>query len=266
MSFAPASKFLFVGDIVGRPGRELLKEKLRSWREKFCIEVVVANAENAAGGRGLTVAIAHDLRSYGIDLITLGNHVWDQKGFDREIDSLDFVCRPANLPSMAPGRTHLILTAPNGWKLGVFTVIGDHNMDVATGMSALMCIEAKVTELRPQVDALIVEIHAELAGEKSAYGWALDGRVTVVLGTHTHTQTADARVLPKGTAYVTDVGMTGPYNSVLGMNPAMVIAKAQDGLPRRMEVASGPSHMCACLVEFDRTTGLAKSIQALQLQ
>ena len=139
-------------------------------------------------------------------------------------------------------------------------------MDMDLGMSALMAIEAKMAEIRAQVDALIVEIHAELAGEKSAYGWALDGKATLVVGTHTHTQTADARVLPGGTAYITDVGMTGPYNSVLGMDPALVVAKAKDGLPRRMEVASGPSQMCACLVEFSPATGIATSLRSLQLR
>ena len=249
-------RVLFLGDIVGRPGREAVVTLAASLRESHRIDLIVANGENAAGGAGITGRIARELHAAGVDGLTLGDHTWDQRGFESEIAALEHLCRPANLPEAQPGRTHLILKAGSGFRLGVFTVLGRTFMGPPVACP-FATADALITRLKPECDALLVEIHAEATSEKIALGRHLDGRASIVVGTHTHVPTADASLLPKGTAYITDVGMSGPYDSVLGREVAPVISKFLDGLPRRFEVATGDVRLSGLLVELSPETGMA---------
>ena len=229
-------KLLFVGDIVGRPGRDIIIERMQRLRADAGIDFVIANGENAAAGSGITTAIARSLLEAGVDAITLGDHVWDQRGWEQDITQIERVCRPANLPASNPGWDHLIIES-RGFRVAVFTVLGRHFMGLRADCPFL-CADRMIEKLRAQADAIIVEIHAEATSEKQALGWYLDGRVTAVLGTHTHVPTADACILPKGTAFMCDVGMTGPYQSVIGREIDAVVNKFVDGMPRRFEIAS----------------------------
>jgi len=253
-------RILFLGDVVGRPGRAILQQRLREIRQTKHVDQVVANGENAAAGAGITGKLAREILDAGVDAITLGDHVWDQRGFAEEIGSMERVCRPANLDSSCPGRSHLIVEG-GGIRLGVFTVLGREFMKVKAGCP-FRAAEKLAGELRPKVDALLVEIHAETTSEKIAMGWMMDGIATAVLGTHTHTPTADARILPRGTAYVTDVGMTGPYRSVLGREVEPVLQRFIDGMPRKFTVAQEDVWMRGVLVDFD-ARGCATSIELL---
>ncbi len=256
-------KVLFIGDIVGRPGRTFLAERLSSIRRKHGIDIVVANAENAAGGAGLNGRIAAELASIGVDAITLGDHAWDQKSFPSEIVSHDYVCRPANMAAACPGQTSLVVEK-GGFRLGVFTVMGRTFMN--PNQCPFLAADRLVDELKAETDAVLVEIHAEATSEKIALGWYLDGRVAAVIGTHTHVPTADAAVLPKGTAYLTDAGMTGPYRSVLGREVKPVLERFLDGMPRRFEVASGDVRISAALIEIDENRGLAEKVELLTVR
>ncbi len=253
-------RILFLGDIVGRPGRRILTQRLKEIRQTQRIDVVIANAENAAAGAGLNGRLAREILDSGVDGITLGDHVWDQRGFSDEIGDLARVCRPANLDDSCPGRTHLILGG-GGIKVGVFTVLGREFMKVKAGCPFRMA-EKMVEELREKVDFLVVEIHAETTSEKIAMGWMLEGRATLVVGTHTHTPTADARVLPGGTAYLTDAGMTGPYRSVLGREVEPVLGRFLDGMPRKFAVAQEDIWMRGVVVDAD-DSGKATGIELL---
>jgi metallophosphoesterase (TIGR00282 family) len=257
-------KLLFVGDIVGRPGRAIVAERMPRLRRELGLNFVIANAENAAAGAGITGALAKSLLDCEIDAITLGDHVWDQRGWENEISQIERVCRPANLPAACPGWDHLIVQA-NGFRLAVFTVLGRQFMGIKAECPFL-CADRMVERLRPQADAIVVEVHAEATSEKQALGWHLDGRVTAVFGTHTHVPTADAAVLPKGTAFVCDVGMTGPYASVLGREVAPVIARFLDGMPRRFEVAEGDVRLSGALVEISPAMARAEKIELITVR
>jgi hypothetical protein len=254
-------KLLFVGDIVGRPGREVAAAQLPRLRTDLGLDFVVANAENAAAGAGITGPIAESLLGHGIDGLTLGDHVWDQRGWEAEIGKYDRVCRPANLPAACPGRDHLILEA-RGVRLAVFTLLGRQYLTLKAECPFL-CADRMLESLRGRAEAIFVEIHAEATSEKQAIGWHLDGRVAAVVGTHTHVPTADAVVLPKGTAFLCDAGMTGPYRGVLGREAAPVIARFLDGMPRRFEVATEDVRLSGALVEFDPSRGSAEKIELL---
>jgi metallophosphoesterase (TIGR00282 family) len=247
-------KLLFIGDIVGRPGRDIVVAKVAELRERHALDFVVANGENAAAGAGITSAIARTLLQSGVDAITLGDHVWDQKGWEAEIGHLDRVCRPANLPAANPGRDHLILEK-NGFRLAVATVLGRTFMGLK-GECPFLCAEAlhARTVGAGLADALFLEVHAEATSEKQALGWHMDGRAMAVLGTHTHVPTADEGVLPAGTAFMCDVGMTGPYASVLGREVKPVLERFLDGMPRRFEIAEGDVRLNGALVEYDPAT------------
>lgn len=254
-------KLLFIGDIVGRPGRELVLDRLPRLRTEHAVDFVIANAENAAAGAGITGGIARSLLAGGVDAVTLGDHVWDQRGWENEIGQMERVCRPANLPRSCPGWDYLVIEA-RGFRLAVFTVLGRQYL----GMKAecpFLCADRMLEQLRAQADAIIVEVHAEATSEKQALGWYLDGRVTAVIGTHTHVPTADAQVLPKGTGFICDVGMTGPYASVLGRQTEPVIAKFLDGMPRRFEVASGDVRLSGALVEIAPGSAQTTKIELL---
>ena len=256
-------KVLFLGDIVGRPGRTFVIERIASLKTELGADFVIANGENAAGGSGITRKIADDLIEAGIDAVTLGDHVWDQKNFEDEIDALNFVCRPANLPEQNPGRTHLIVER-NGFRLGIFTVLGRNYLALKSDCP-FQTADAMLDTLKSDCDAVFVEAHMEATSEKIALGWHLDGRVAALIGTHTHVPTADGRVLPKGTAYLTDAGMCGPYASVLGREIDPVVASFIDGRKRRFEVAKSDVRICGCLVEIDSTNGLATRIERIEV-
>jgi metallophosphoesterase (TIGR00282 family) len=256
-------KILFLGDIVGRPGRRFVVDRLPSLREEMAADFVIANAENAAGGAGITQKIAHELLGAGIDAITLGDHVWDQKNFENEIEQLEAVCRPANLPVQNPGRTHLVLQKA-GFRLGVFTVLGRNYLAMKSSCPFQMADE-KLRELAGECDACFVEAHMEATSEKVALGWYLDGRAAAVVGTHTHIPTADARILRGGTAYMTDAGMCGPYDSVIGRDVDSVVATFLDGMKRRFPVASEGVRLSGCIIEVDPATGLSRHIERFEL-
>ena len=255
-------KLLFIGDIVGKPGREIVGAVVPQLRAGRGLYFVVANGENAAAGAGITGAICSSLLGAGVDAITLGDHVWDQKGFEHEITGLDRVCRPANLPAACPGRDHLIVEK-NGFRLLVFTVLGRSFMG-AKAECPFLCADALLQKLAGRFDGALVEIHAEATSEKQALGWHLAGRATAVLGTHTHVATADASVLRSQTAFMCDVGMTGPHESVLGRDIEPVVGRFLDGMPRRFEVATGDVRLSAALVEF-ASSGRAEKIEWLSL-
>ncbi len=257
-------KLLFIGDIVGRPGREFVRDRLPRLRSEHGLDFVIANGENAAAGAGITGTIAKSILESGVDAITLGDHVWDQRGWEIDITQLERVCRPANLPPNCPGWDHLIIET-RGFRLAVFTVLGRQYL----GMKAdcpFRCADRMVEQLKAQADAIVVEIHAEATSEKQALGWYLDGRVTAVIGTHTHVPTADAQILPKGTAFICDVGMTGPYASVLGREVTPVVSKFLDGLPRRFEVATGDVRLSGALIEIGASMAHAEKIELLTVR
>ena len=257
-------KLLFIGDIVGRPGRDLVMERVPRLRQELALDFVIANAENVAAGAGITGPLAKSILESGVDAITLGDHVWDQRGWETEIATMDQVCRPANLPKSNPGWDHVIIEK-RGFRVAMFTVLGRTFMGLKADCPFL-CADRMIEQLRSQADAIVVEIHAEATSEKIALGWHLDGRVTAVLGTHTHVPTADACVLPKGTAFMCDVGMTGPYASVLGREVAPVVAKFIEGMPHRFEVAEGDVRLSGALVEISASTTRAKKIELLTVR
>ncbi len=242
-------KILFIGDIVGRPGRDIVCERVPQLRAELGLDVVIANAENAAAGAGITSTIAKSLLNAGVDVITLGDHVWDQRGWEMEIGGFERVCRPANLPAGCPGRDHVVIEA-KGVRLAVFTMLGRTFMNLK-GECPFLAADALLAKLAGAADAFFVEIHAEATSEKQALGWHLDGRAVAVVGTHTHVPTADAAVLPRGTAFLCDAGMTGPYAGVLGREVAPVLARFLDGMPRKFDVAEGDVRLSGVVVEYD---------------
>ena len=256
-------KLLFIGDIVGKPGREAIAVLVPKLRAERGIDFVIANGENAAAGAGITGTIADTLLETGVDGITLGDHVWDQKGFEKDIVDLKQVCRPANLPEGNPGRDHLIIEQP-GFRLLVFTMLGRSFMGLK-GECPFLCSDRMLQRHAGQYDGALVEMHAEATSEKQALGWHLAGRATAVLGTHTHVATADDSILRGHTAFQCDVGMTGPHESVLGREIAPVLGRFLDGLPRRFEVATGDNRLSATLVEFG-SDGRATSVEWLQVK
>lgn len=254
-------KLLFIGDIVGRPGRQIVADRLPRLRVERGIDFVIANGENVAAGAGITGALAKSILDSGVDAITLGDHVWDQRGWENEITQIEKVCRPANLPRACPGWDHLIIEN-RGFRVAVFTVLGRSFMAMKADCP-FETADRMVDQLKAQADAIIVEVHAEATSEKQALGWHLDGRVTAVLGTHTHVPTADARVLPKGTAFMCDLGMTGPYASVLGREVKPVIARFLDGMPRRWDVATGDVRLSGALIEIGVSSANAQKIELI---
>jgi len=254
-------KFLFIGDIVGSPGRDTVKNVLPQLKLENKIDVVIANAENAAGGNGLTERVANELFDNGVDFITLGNHAWDKKDILDFIDKEERIIRPANYPPGTPGKGYRVFTK-NGIKLSIV------NLQGRIYMQPLECpfraMDNILLQIADQTKIVIVDIHAEATSEKMAMGYYLDGRVSAVLGTHTHIQTADDKILPKGTGYITDVGMTGPYESILGVKKENIIARFLTQIPNRFEVATGMSQLNAVFIDIDIDTGRTIKIERLQ--
>ena len=257
----PAS-ILFVGDLVGGIGRRTLLGLLPGLREEHRPTFVVVNGENAAGGLGITPKIADELFAAGVDVITLGNHAFHRQEIFGYLDDHDAILRPYNYLRNQPGHGVCVVER-DGVRLGVVNLSG--NLFIRAGHPAFTTIDAALGELRGRVDHVLVDFHAEATSEKVALGWHLDGRVTAVVGTHTHVPTADARVLPGGTAYITDVGMTGPHDGIIGVEREPVIARFLTGLPTRFEAAKGMPKLHAVIIRADTTTGRATSIERLSL-
>src|SRR2546427_3864251 len=250
-------KVLFVGDVVGKPGRQCLTALLPGLKREKSIDLTIVNGENAAGGAGLTAAIAEELRAAGADVVTNGNHVWDQRAFLQEIESLEYALRPLNLPPGNPGRGWLIAK-------GALVVNALGRVFMAQQDDPFRAMDALLEALGDKAPAVrILDWHAEATSEKLAMGWHLDGRFSAVLGSHTHVPTADARILPRGTALVADTGMVGPRDSVLGIDPKVIVARYLDHLPRRFEVATGVVQFNSVVVDVDDATGRALSIERL---
>jgi metallophosphoesterase (TIGR00282 family) len=254
---------LVIGDIIGKPGRLAVVGSLRDLRAELALDLVIANGENLAAGAGLTPSLAEELFANGVDVITSGNHIWDKREIYDYLDSGRPVLRPMNYPDDAPGKGWLLATLPDGDHVAVINVMGRVFMNqLDSPFAAMDSLLDEAAEPLPPVR--IVDFHCEITSEKNAMGWYLDGRVTAVLGTHTHVPTADARLLPKGTAYISDVGMTGPRDSVIGFSLETVLPRFLTHLPTRFAVADGPVSFNAVVVEADRATGRALSITQLQ--
>ncbi|MDA8388647.1 MAG: TIGR00282 family metallophosphoesterase [Nitrospiraceae bacterium] len=258
-------KVLFIGDIVGRPGRVTVKALLPRIIDRHKIDFVIANGENAAGGFGITEPAAHELFASGIDVLTSGNHIWDKKDAIPYIAKEDRLLRPINYPPGDPG-SGSIVARPRTGPAGHVAVI---SLQGRVFMAALDCpfrtVLAEVKRLREQTAVVIVDFHAEATSEKVAMGYFLDGRVSAVIGTHTHVQTADEKILPGGTAYITDAGMTGPAESVIGVRKEQIIEKFLTQMPSRFEVPAGPTLFSAVIVEINEKDGKASSVSRIQL-
>ncbi|MGC1686486.1 MAG: TIGR00282 family metallophosphoesterase [Candidatus Acidiferrales bacterium] len=257
-------RILFVGDVVGSPGRKILHDHLADTVAQKQVDLCIVNGENSASGFGITPRLAEELFASGAEVITGGNHIWDRKEIFDYLPHEPRLIRPANFPPGAPGSGLYVGKAKNGVDYAVLDLQG------RTFMPALDCpfraAERELARVPPNVKVIVVDIHAEATSEKQAMGWFLDGKVSVVLGTHTHVATADERVLPGGTAYITDVGMTGPHDSVIGMDKVGIIQRFLDGLPARFSVPEGDVRMNAVLIDADETTGHARSIERVVLR
>ncbi len=254
---------LFIGDIVGTPGFNAVRMFLPSLLQKHDIACVIANGENAMDGKSISEQQFKELQELGVRVVTSGNHIWEKWHIQKMLATEANLLRPANYPRENPGRGFTIVDLGPAGKLGVL------NLQGRTYMSPIDCpfktADWAVDRLREQVRMIVVDMHAEATAEKIALGWHLDGRVSAVLGTHTHVQTADAKILPKGTAYITDVGMTGPYDSVLGMRKDIALKRFIKQTPHKFEMADSDVHLSAVLLKLDYTTGLAVSIETITL-
>lgn len=254
-------RILCIGDVVGGPGRRIFKATVKRLRQEGQVDAVIVNAENAAGGKGISAEIAKELFEAGADAITLGDHVWDQKDTPALLEQDRRIIRPANLPSGCPGRGWTVISTEMG-EITLMNLIG------RTFMQPADCPFAKADELlggpMTRNGIIICDFHAEATSEKICMGWYLDGRISGLFGTHTHVQTSDAKVLPKGTGYITDLGMTGPINSVIGREVEPVTRKFTTGMPSFFTVANGPAILEGCLFDIDRNTRRAKSATAVR--
>jgi len=257
-------KILFIGDIVGRPGRKAVKEIVPDLIEKKGLDFVIANGENAAGGSGLTPSITEELLSYGIDLLTSGDHIWKKREIIDYIAVSKNLLRPLNYPKETPGRGSAVIKSKKGYTIGVINIAG------RVFMSPLECpfktAEEEIKNLKKKTSVIIVDIHAEATSEKIALGWHLDGKVSALLGTHTHVQTADEKILPLGTAYITDVGMTGPFDGVIGRKKEQILTRFITEMPARFEMAEGDVRLNGVIIDIDEKTGLAESIKRVEVK
>ena len=252
---------LFLGDIVGRPGRELVRKGLRPLIEHHGVDLTIANAENAAAGFGVTRDIGDSLLEWGVDVMTSGNHIWDKKEVIPYIESEPRLLRPANYPAGVPGRGSYLAQTGDGRAVGVVNVMGRVFMlNIDDPFSVAL---REIDALRHKTRVIVVDFHAEATSEKIAMGWHLDGKATLVVGTHTHVQTADERILPNGTAYMTDAGMTGPHDGIIGMEREPSLARFLNGMPSKFEPATGNPRLNGVLVQADDRTGRAISVTRL---
>ncbi len=255
-------RILFIGDLVGKPGRNAVQRLLPVLSNRLSPDMVIANGENSAGGFGITAEISETLFDMGVDVITTGNHIWDQRDIYDYLDETPRLIRPLNYPGDSPGNGSYIYESPAGLKVGVLNLAG------RVFMSNLDCpfvaADEEVARLRAETNIVLLDMHAETTSEKYAMAYYLDGRVSAILGTHTHVQTADERIFPKGTAYISDVGMTGPTNSVIGMKPDSVLTRFLTQRPTRFEVAKGGVELQAVFMTIDPDSGKALSIERIK--
>lgn len=252
-------RILFIGDVVAAPGRHILEKHLGRLQREYNIDFTIVNGENSSGGFGMNKKAYNEMTDLGVDAFTMGNHIWDNKDIFNFIDQDTKIVRPANFPSNLPGAPWRIFDV-QGQKIAITNVVGRVYMPPAECPYA--AVDAIITQVRQLTPLVIVDIHAEATSEKMAMGWYLDGRVSAVLGTHTHVQTNDARILPKGTAYISDAGMTGPRDSVLGMDKDIIVKKFTTGMPVRFEIATGDLQFNAVVFEVD-ANGRALSIETI---
>ena len=258
-------KILFIGDVVGKSGRRALRRFLPEIQDQTEADLTVVNAENAAGGFGVTAGVLEEfLEQSEIHVLTSGNHIWDKREALDLIQDEPRLLRPHNYPVGTPGSGWIVATASNGVQVGVLNIMGTVFMHPT--LDCPFSSAHQVLEKRPSdVKVVLVDFHAEATSEKVAMGWYLDGRVSAVVGTHTHVPTADERVLPQGTAHISDVGMTGCYNSVIGMETAGVLKRFVERVPERFEVASGSASVCGVIIDVDGTTGKSRSIARVRV-
>ncbi|UOY93602.1 TIGR00282 family metallophosphoesterase [Ectobacillus sp. JY-23] len=253
-------RILFIGDVVGAPGREMIDEYVPKLKKKYGPTLTIINGENAAAGRGITEKIYRRFLEVGAQAVTLGNHAWDNKDLFSFIDGAKYLVRPGNFPEGAPG-TGMIFVNCNGTEVAII------NLQGRTFLPPLECpfkqADAYIEEAKKRTNIIFIDFHAEATSEKQALGWYVDGRVTAVVGTHTHVPTADKRILPNGTAYITDVGMTGPYDGILGMSRDAVLKKFLTGLPVRFEVTEGRKQLSAVYIDVNPATGKAHKVEQI---
>jgi 2',3'-cyclic-nucleotide 2'-phosphodiesterase len=256
-------KILFIGDIIGKPGREALSRELHRIVDRHMVDLIIANGENAAGGFGLTQETAQDLFKCGVHVLTSGNHIWDKKDALEYINREERIVRPANYPEGTPGRGATIATTPGGVKVGILNLEGRvfmNNLDCP-----FRCADREIAKLKEEASIIFVDFRAEATSEKISLAWYLDGRVSAVVGTHTHVQTADERLLNAGTAFITDAGMTGAFDSVIGVKKEEAIQKFVTQRPSKFEIAKKDIRINAVVVEVDEKSGLSKGIERINI-
>lgn len=257
-------KVLFIGDIIGEPGRKVVKQLLPELVRTHVPDLVVANGENAAGGFGITPQIADELFGLGIHVLTSGNHVWDKKEIEPYLLRQERLIRPANYPEGTPGFGSVVLPTDSAGKVAVLNLEG--RVFMSNLLDPFRTADQEIERLRKETRVIIIDFHAEATSEKAALAWYLDGRVSAVLGTHTHVQTADERVLPGGTALMTDVGMSGPTDSVIGVKKEDAISRFLTQRPHKFEIPKGPVHLDAAVIDIDQKTGRAKGIERIKMR
>jgi metallophosphoesterase (TIGR00282 family) len=256
-------RILFIGDVVGKPGRRAVATLVPRLREERDIDFVIANGENSAHGAGLTASTVDALLTSGVDVITSGDHVWDQKEVYEVIEREPRLLRPLNFPASAPGKGSIVVRLDGLPPVGVLNLIG--RVFMPNTDCPFRAAETEIARLLMQTKIIIVDLHAEATSEKIAMGRFLDGKVSAVIGTHTHVATADEHILPKGTAYLSDAGMCGPHDSVLGRDVGAVLQRFLTQMPQKMEVAEGDVALCGAIVDVDETTGRARSIERIRI-
>ena len=254
---------LLIGDIVGKPGRRALAVGLPLLMKDHPIDVIIANGENTAGGSGITPPIFEELRAMGVDVVTMGDHVYRKKEAVPLLTESDRLLRPLNLPDEAAGRGWTVLESQSGFPFAVITLLGRTFMKPAA--CPFHAVDKALAEIGDRARLIFVEMHAEATSDKIGMGWHLDGRASAVFGTHTHVQTSDERVLPQGAAYITDLGMTGPHEGILGRRKEKVLSAVITGMPTYFDVATGDLRVCGALVTADTQTGRASAIERVFL-
>jgi metallophosphoesterase (TIGR00282 family) len=257
-------KILFIGDTVARAGREFVRDHLGALKAEYQVDFTVLNCENAAAGFGVTPKIADEMLTWGIDVLTSGNHVWDKREILGYLDTQERILRPANYPPGNPGHGTVVLETRTGERVAIVNVQGRTFMPAID--DPFRSVDAELGALSADIRVIVVDFHAEATAEKVAMGWYLDGRASAVLGTHTHIPTADERILPQGLAYQTDVGMTGPFDSVIGMTKESVMDRFHKQIPVRFKVASKDVELNAAVIDVDPETGKARSIERVHRQ
>jgi metallophosphoesterase (TIGR00282 family) len=260
-----AIRILALGDIVGRPGRKVVEQKLKPLVREQRIDLVIANAENIAAGSGITANLFHKVRAYGVDVVTLGDHVYRKADVIPTMQASERIVRPANLAVTAAGRTHTVVTTDSGVQVGVFCLLGRIYMNLPSD-DPFATADKILRQFPAGVKTIVCDMHAEATSEKVAMGHHLDGRASLVFGTHTHIPTADAKILPGGTSFISDLGMCGPYDSVLGRRKEKVLRYMTTAMPTPFDVATGDVRMCGAIAEIDETTGRALSIERVEIK